>query len=183
MTTYRKKVTGADKKKQSEPSAELLELQSLLDIAPVEMEEVLVKLHVTGRKRLKVYKSKKLPSPTPNEWDIVKMASMGVSIKSIAIFYDVTEEFINREFEAAIRKGTNNLNMKLEIAQVSEALSGSAGLLVHLGKLKLGQAEETTINQNVNLEPTALKDIPSEAILSALSSWKEECDNEEPNNN
>lgn len=182
--TYRKKVTGADKKKQSEPSAELLELQNLLDIAPIEMEEVLVKLHVGGRKRLTVFKSKKLPSPTPNEWDIVKLASMGVSIKSIAIFYDVPEEFITREFEAAVKKGTNNLNMKLEIAQVTQALSGSAGLLVHLGKLKLGQAEESTINQNVTTqEPTILKDIPSEAILSALSSWRKEERDEELNNN
>lgn len=79
----------------------------------------------------------------------------------------------NPAFAMAIEQGYTDMKHSLRRAQLAMALSGSAAMLIWLGKQHLGQSDKqevennTTININVQRAMDELRNIPKDQLLAA----------------
>ena len=73
--------------------------------------------------------------------EVYKLASTGMKNSEIAEWLQIDDSTLNYNFKQQLSKGRLNLNRSLRQAQIQLALSGSAPMLIWLGKNILGQSD------------------------------------------
>ena len=99
--------------------------------------EKLVKGIVVGRNKIIV----------PPE-EVEHLASLGVSDREIAAYFDVHENTLRYNFKEYLTKGRHNLKITLRQAQLRVALEGNPTLLIWLGKNILNQNDSGTTSDD-----------------------------------
>lgn len=82
---------------------------------------------------------------------VVKLASIGCSMREIAMVVGVSTSTISRRFQNEYEEGRANLNVRLRKKQVEIALAGNTTMLIWLGKQLLDQSDKQE-NRNFNNE-------------------------------
>jgi len=75
--------------------------------------------------------------------EVEKLASIGMKVSEMAEWFGVDDSTFNYNFKQHILKGKHNLHCSLRQAQIRLALSGNATMLIFLGKVILGQNENS----------------------------------------
>jgi AraC-like DNA-binding protein len=73
---------------------------------------------------------------------IEKLATVGCTIEQIAAVLGVSKDLLHRRFNTALRSGREKGNAALHKKQYQVAMSGNVGMLVWLGKQRLGQTDK-----------------------------------------
>ena len=81
--------------------------------------------------------------------DVYKLAAMGCTNREIAVWFDVDEDTLKRNFTPILAKGREDMKQRLRMAQIKLALQGNATMLIWLGKNILGQSDNP-INSEAN---------------------------------
>jgi hypothetical protein len=89
--------------------------------------------------------------------EVEKLASYGLSNKELAEFCGCSTDTLERRFAAVLRKGRNNLRMRLRVKQIQVAMKGNPALLIFLGKQYLNQADKLEQAGKVEMSHTAKK--------------------------
>lgn len=97
------------------------------------------------------------PYAVLDEKQIEALAAMGASVTTIANFFGVDPQTIMYSYSQSFQRGRENLNLRLQVAQVERALNGSDTMLIHLGKARLGQSDKVEVaaaptHMNANLQ-------------------------------
>lgn len=107
------------------------------------------------------------------------LAAIGATQAEMAIALGTSVGWLERETEKnpamaiAVETGYTEMKHSLRRAQLAMALSGSAAMLIWLGKQHLGQSDKqdiesnTTININVQRAMDELRNIPKDQLLAA----------------
>lgn len=86
------------------------------------------------------------------------LGSIGMTLSDVANFFNCSESHISQKHIQALNRGRENLKCSLRFKQVNAALSGNVPMLIHLGKVLLGQNEKQLIQV-----------VPSENPVSKLT--------------
>jgi len=80
---------------------------------------------------------KKVVSPE----DVYKLATLGMSNREIARWFDIDHQVVNYNFQTIIDKGREDMKTSLRRAMLKNALSGNAALQIFLAKNLLGMSD------------------------------------------
>lgn len=102
--------------------------------------------------------------------DIRELASEGNTVEDIATLLGVSSSVINDddEYKNAYNMGLCDMRATLRHAQFQSAKSGNTSMLIFLGKVLLGQREETVSTLKLERE--------DDALTKSLQSLAEEID-------
>jgi hypothetical protein len=73
------------------------------------------------------------------------LGSIGMTVEDVAKFFACSPDHIRQKHIHALNLGRENLKCSLRLKQVNAALSGNVPMLIHLGKVLLGQNEKQII--------------------------------------
>ena len=80
--------------------------------------------------------------------EVEHLASLGVSDREIAAYFDVHENTLRYNFKEFLTKGRHNLKITLRQAQLRVALEGNPTMLIWLGKNILSQNDTGTTSDD-----------------------------------
>lgn len=85
--------------------------------------------------------------------DVYRLAQIGSTDREIARWFDIDENTLRYNFSEILEKGRTELKYSLRRAQIKLALSGNAVMLIWLGKVILGQEEQSTTSEDTKPLP------------------------------
>lgn len=103
-----------------------------------------------------------------NPLEVSKLAAYGHTNKEIAEFFDCSTDTLERRFAKELRKGRNELRMRLRIKQIQTAMKGNAALLIFLGKQYLGQADKMEQAGKIDMNYTGKKSLDAKEFAAAF---------------
>jgi hypothetical protein len=77
-----------------------------------------------------------------------KLAAIGCTQADVAEFFDVSQSVISERFRSDFQLGRAESKISLRRAQWRSAMKGSDRMLVHLGKVYLGQTDRLDVTNN-----------------------------------
>jgi hypothetical protein len=95
-----------------------------------------------------------------------KLAKIGSTQKDIAEFFDCSQSVISERFRSDSQLGSAESKISLRRMQWKAARAGSVPMLIHLGKVYLGQSDKLQVTTE---EPPAHSDKNFEKMLEAYA--------------
>lgn len=94
------------------------------------------------------------PRKKIDEDQVTKLAAIDCSYAEMASILGCNESTLTRRFAQAIKDGRNHGNMSLKRKQFEIAMGGNVGMLIWLGKQRLGQTDQMlqTIQGDVTIK-------------------------------
>ena len=80
------------------------------------------------------------------------LSSLGFTIMEIAKFFLVDESLIRRDYKDELRRGKEQMKLRLRQLQWKYAEQGNTSLLIFLGKNYLNQTDKQQVDMTGNLE-------------------------------
>lgn len=77
--------------------------------------------------------------------DVYKLAKIGCTLQDIAEFFGCDEKTIRNRFSEEFREGKEQGKISLRRLQWKRARAGSDAMLIHLGKVYLGQTDRLDV--------------------------------------
>jgi len=87
--------------------------------------------------------------------EVYKLAQLGCKDTEISEWFGIDSNTLRYNFSAELSKGRAALNISLRRAQINTALSGSAVMLIWLGKQYLGQSDNPIDSADTQILPWA----------------------------
>jgi hypothetical protein len=92
---------------------------------------------------------KKVVSPE----DVYKLATLGMSNREIARWFDIDHQVVNYNFQTIIDKGREDMKTSLRRAMLKNAMSGNAALQIFLAKNLLGMSDNPQTSEDNKILP------------------------------
>jgi hypothetical protein len=92
---------------------------------------------------------KKVVSPE----DVYKLATLGMSNREIARWFDIDYQVVNYNFQTIIDKGREDMKTNLRRAMLKNAMSGNAALQIFLAKNLLGMSDNPHTSEDNKILP------------------------------
>ena len=92
---------------------------------------------------------KKVVSPE----DVYKLATLGMSNREIARWFDIDHQVVNYNFQTIIDKGREDMKTNLRRAMLKNAMSGNAALQIFLAKNLLGMSDNPGSKEDDKILP------------------------------
>lgn len=105
--------------------------------------------------------------------EVEKLAAMACTTEEIAHWFDVSNDTIERNFAAILKKGRSKGKMSMKRALFQKVQNGDLGAMVWWGKNFAGMSDkvETKVDDiNVQQKAEVLSEV-SHQILKALEKW------------
>jgi len=92
---------------------------------------------------------KKVVSPE----DVYKLATLGMSNREIARWFDIDYQVVNYNFQTIIDKGREDMKTNLRRAMLKNAMNGNAALQIFLAKNLLGMSDNPHTSEDNKILP------------------------------
>ena len=89
--------------------------------------------------------------------NIVMLASCGLTRSELAIYFDVSEEYLADRYPKALDRGRARRTVWLRKLQMKSAEEGNVSIQIMLGKQELKQGEEPSANEDRTIRRRAVE--------------------------